>query len=120
MDFGGFILFGLGLLSLLVGSIYVIWLFFKRSLLRWKSLRFLAIGVLLMGIFARLLYQTYWLDEALWGAAFSGDTVQARSLLAAGADPNTIGEDGSTATAAAGRNGHKEIAILLQKAGGHD
>ena len=73
-----------------------------------------------ISFFARFMYQAYWLDEPLWGAAFSGDTAQVRSLLAAGADPNATGEDGSTATAAAEEGSHNDIVVLLQKAGGHD
>jgi len=120
MDFGGFILFIVLCLLLLAGLVVVGWLFNKKSRLRGPAASLLAVLSIVTVLFGCYLHQVYWLDEPLWGAAYSGDTVQVRTLLAAGADPNAQWEDGSTAMAAARRSGNLEIVAILKRAGGHE
>lgn len=120
MDFGGFILFGIGLLGLAVGGIFVSVQFKKRSPSRRYNLGFWLVGVGLMALFGRFLYQVYGLDENLYIAADSGDTAQVKALLSAGASPNAKWESGTSALDAAKSGGHKDIVALLEKAGAEE
>ena len=117
MDFGGFILFGLGLLALFAGAVGVIGLVAVRS--RWlkHALCGLAVGVLCLALFGMHLRQAYWLDEPLAIAAIDGDLEAARALLARGADANNASFEGATALEYARQNGNDEMVRLLQQSG---
>ncbi len=117
MDFGGLILFGLLAIGVSAGGIYLASLFASRSPVRWRGFKLWLGGVAILALFGRYLYQVYWLDERLFIAAASGNTVQVKALLSAGASPDANWEDGTTALRAARSNGHKEIVSILEKAG---
>ena len=57
------------------------------------------------------------LDEGLFIAAANGDIAEVKILLSAGASPNAAWEDGTSALSVARRRGHKEVAIILERAG---
>ncbi|WP_406694002.1 ankyrin repeat domain-containing protein [Singulisphaera sp. Ch08] len=117
MDFGGFILFALLAVGLLVGSLLLVAAFFTRSPRRWHGLGLWLGGVMLLVVFGRHLYQAYWLDESLYMAAARGDTAQVEILLSAGASPNATWEDGNSALSSARSHGHKAVVIILEHAG---
>jgi uncharacterized protein len=117
MDFGGFILFALLALGLFFGGIVVAVLGIKRSPARLRGFGFWFVGVVMLLLFGRYLYQEYWLNEGLFIAAARGDTTQVKALLSAGASPNARWEDGTSALLAAKRNGHRDIVTLLEEAG---
>jgi ankyrin repeat protein len=117
MDFGGFLLFGILALGLLVGGIYVAALFIKRSPVRWRGFGLCLAGVVILALVGRFLYQVYWLDEQLFIASASGNTDKVKVLLSAGASPNADWEDGTSALQAARRGGHNDIVRILEKAG---
>src|SRR5690349_1183976 len=117
MDFGGFILFILLALGLLVGSLSLAAAFFARSPRRWRGLGVWSGGLMLLVILGRHLYQVYWLDENLFVAAAKGDAAQVKVLLSAGASPNATWENGTSALSAARSSGHKDVVIILEHAG---
>lgn len=117
MDFGGFILFILLALGLLVGSLFLAAAFFARSPRRWRGLGVWSGGLMLLAILGRLLDQVYWLDESLFTAAAKGDIAQVKALLFAGASPNATWEDGTSALSAARSGGHEGVVIILEHAG---
>jgi hypothetical protein len=117
MDFGGFILFLLLAVGLLVGSLFVVAAFFARSPRRWRTFGLWLGGLMLLAIFGCHLYQVFWLDEALFLAAARGNAAQVKVLLSAGADPNAKWEDGTSALSAAQTGGHEDIMIMLERAG---
>lgn len=117
MDFGGFILFAILTLGLVVGSLPLATALHERSPRRWHVLRLWLGGVLLLLALGRHLIQVHCLDEPLFMAASRGDTAQVKSLLSAGASPNATWEDGTTALFVARVRGYKDIVIMLEKAG---
>lgn len=117
MDFNGFILFILLAAGLLVGSRFVVVAFFVRSPRRWPGFGLWLGGLILLLILGRGLYQAYWLDERLFIAAAGGDIAQVQALLSSGASPNSAWEDGTSALSAARRAGHKDVVLLLERAG---
>ncbi len=117
MDFGGFILFVLLAVGLLVSSLFIVAAFFARSPRRWRGLGVWLGGLILLVIFGRYLYQVYWLDERLFMAAARGDTAQVQALISAGASPNATWEGGTSALSAARFSGHKNVVIILERAG---
>ena len=117
MDSGGFILFVLLAVGLYVGAIFLIRAFFRRSSWRWRGLGVWFGGLVMLVILWRQLYQAYVLDEGLFIAAAKGDTAQVKLLLSAGASPNATWEDGTSALSAARRSAHKDVVIILERAG---
>jgi hypothetical protein len=115
MDFGGFFLIGGLALALLVGLVHVAALFNTRR--RWRGFGLWLGGVAILALFGHFLYQVYGLDERLYIAAAGGDSNQVKALLSAGASPNAAWEDGTSALSAARSNGHKDVVMLLEKAG---
>lgn len=114
MDYGGFILFVLMALGLLAWLLVTIRLFQRDSPWCREALGALVGGIVLLAIFGRHLYQVYWLDEKLFGAAASGNVSEVRALLRAGANPNATWEDGTPVLYAAE---NAEVRELLLKAG---
>lgn len=117
MDGGGFLLFTLLALCVLMGGARTAGLYVGRSPRRHRAAVLLGLGCILLGLWGRYLYQVFWVDEALWSAARDGDTRRVRALLRAGASPDYRWEDGSTALSEARRCGYREIVRLLQDAG---
>jgi hypothetical protein len=120
MDFGGFILFALIALGLLVGSLLIIVAFMKRSPRRWHGLGLWLSGFVLMIVFGSWLYQVYWLDERLFIAAAKGNLAQVNALLTAGASPNATWEDGTSALAVAQAHNDHDVLLVLKKAGANN
>jgi len=116
VDFGGFICFGLGAITLLAGCAYVARLFYKRSPNRFRGLAAITVCGMPLLLFGGYLRKTYFLDEPLAGAAWSGDVAKVRSLLSRGADPEAEFE-GRTALELATESGHTEIVAILRNAG---
>jgi uncharacterized protein len=117
MELGGFILFGILAVGLFLGVLPLIAAFFRRSSWRWRGLGVWFGGLVMLVILWRQLYQAYVLDEGLFIAAAKGDIAEVKILLSAGASPNAAWEDGTSALSVAQRRGHKEVAIVLERAG---
>jgi hypothetical protein len=117
MDFGGFFLFGLLALVVFAHGIRVVILYARRSPLRRRNLTILLGGIVSLAVLGRVLYQAYWLDEALFLAAARGKTAEVKRLLYAGANVDSSWEDGTTASNAAKANRHEEIVTILRNAG---
>lgn len=73
---------------------------------------------LIIVVFGRHLYQVYYLDEELFGAARAGDVAGAQKLLEQGAHPNDPWESGENAMDAAIESGNPKMIQLIRKAGG--
>jgi hypothetical protein len=117
MDFGGFYLFGLLALVVFAYGIRAVILYARRSPLRRRNLTIVLGGIVSLAVLGRVLYQAYWLDEALFFAAARGKTAEVKRLLYAGANVDSRWEDGTTALNVAKANGHEEIATILRNAG---
>ncbi|MHC5541795.1 ankyrin repeat domain-containing protein [Singulisphaera rosea] len=116
MDFGGFVLWLLLALGLLGGSLFVVAVFIKRSSKRWPQFGLWLVGLMMLAVFGRHLYQVYWLDERLLVAAAKGDLAQVQTLLSAGASPSATWEDGISALSLAHTRGHKDVVLVLERA----
>lgn len=117
MDFGGFILFGLLVLVLLISGSVLLGAFCTRLRRRWHWLAVWCMGFLLVTLFGRHLYQVYWLDEYLFMAAGRGDVAAVKALLSDGASPNATWEDGTSALSVARSRGHNAVVNILEHAG---
>jgi uncharacterized protein len=117
MDFGGFLLLGAGFCALIAAGGVMVVLLVRRHPRRWRAAGAVAAMIVVLGLFARLVFQVYGLDEPLYIAAEAGDVAEVQALLAKGADPEARWEDGTTALQAAEREGHAEVFRLLRQAG---
>jgi len=118
VDFSALFLLIALLLALIAGSCLVVYLFLKKSKKRFTVLIGYVALFLLALAYGRTMYQLFWLDEPLWGAAWTGDEVQVRKLLQRGANPSATWEDDRSAIEAAQEGGHEEIVEILKSAGG--
>ena len=99
MDFGGFILFGLLAVGLLLGGVFLVAAFSSRSPRRWRGLGLWFGGLALLVVLSRYCTRVR-VDEGLFIAAAKGDVAEVSILLSDGASPNATWEDGTSALSA--------------------
>lgn len=73
--------------------------------------------VCIVGTLSFLCCREFCLNEPLWIAAYTGKVAKVKFLLSIGANPNSLGEDGTTALETAKQHEYAEIVRILQQAG---